>query len=234
MLSEAVWTPPNRALLPVVFVLLTAPAACRHPGVEVVFYKADGFTFTSSQRALIRSIAEETVPEVRRALRHVPAQVVVRVNAQDLGPGSGCEGTPSVPAAVYWTVDPHARKSLEQIARDCLRVSLFHEIHHLVRERALGAPRTMMERVVYEGLADAFERDVAHGDVPWAVYPPDVLMLYRGVRDIGDGPPFAFNGNVGHQVGTFLADRALKVGGRSAADLAEVPTAQVLALANVH
>lgn len=96
-----------------------------------------------------------------------------------------------------------------------------------------------MDAVVSEGLATAFERDFAGVDVPWGHYPPDVESW---VKELTALPAMANRSEwlfqhpdgrrwIGLRAGTYLADRAMKATGKSAADLVTTGTAEILRLA---
>lgn len=102
--------------------------------------------------------------------------------------------------------------------------------------------RTLLDHVVTEGLATAFERDFGKVDPPWGQAPPDPMVW---TREVLSQPETAALDSwmirhpdgrrwIGMRVGTFLADRAARASGRSSAALVFAPTSDVLRLANVQ
>ena len=60
---------------------------------------------------------------------------------------------------------------MRAIAETHLRPTLFHELHHMARG-PLGLD-SLIDFVITEGLATAFERDFAGAAYPWSEYPDD-------------------------------------------------------------
>jgi len=122
-----------------------------------------------------------------------------------------------------------------------------HECHHLVRlwvggEKIRSA--TVMDAVVAEGMATAFERDFT-GRVPlWGLYTEDVagwvselLALPKSELRFRDHWMYQHPDGrrwIAYRAGTYLVDRARAASHRSAADLVLVPTDQILKLAAVR
>jgi uncharacterized protein YjaZ len=98
----------------------------------------------------------------------------------------------------------------------------------------------LMDSVVTEGLATAFERDFAGAQVPWGEYPDDVSQW---VDELMQLPPDAKRSDwifrhpdgrrwIGMKAGTYLVDRAMQTLNRTSAELVAMPTAEILAAAN--
>jgi uncharacterized protein YjaZ len=142
---------------------------------------------------------------------------------------------------VVVTVDPNHPGGAMAVLRAHLRAILFHEVHHLVRDRAV--PRvSVLDAVVSEGMASAFERDAVGTAPPWTRYPPEVDVWTQEVLGLpadADRRAWLFrhpDGRrwVGFKVGTYLVDRAMKRAGRSAAELVTTPTDSVIDHADVR
>ena len=137
---------------------------------------------------------------------------------------------------VYWTVDPTRDGGVVAAAKAHLRPTLFHEFHHIVRG-PVGA--SLMDRVIYEGLASAFERDFAGAPYPWTAYPEDVsewvteLMALPSTAEHQHWMMRHPDGRrwIGDKAGAYLVDQAVKASGQSVADLAVMPTEAILQLA---
>jgi uncharacterized protein YjaZ len=222
--------------LAALFVLL-ASLGCGRPGIEIE-YRA-GRSFSEGERRAIAQIAERAALDVRQLLPTLPAQLRITVQAgSQVIPETGDTGGIGLPGAVYWTVDPTHRGGVIGVANAQLRATLFHEWYHLVRE-AHVATESLVDRAVNEGLATAFERDFGGRATPWGTYPADVerwteeflaLPPDASVRDWmnrhTDGRRW-----IGYKVGTSLADRARQASGQSLAQLATVPTEQIVSWA---
>lgn len=212
--------------------------AAREPSVE--FYLADGYRFSQPERRAIEAVAESTAIEARRALPSLPRDLVVRVYAgKDVIPETGETGAAISPATVIWVVDPAHDGGVLTVARTWLRASLLHEFHHLARLQSTRST-SLMDEVITEGLATAFERDVAGVSPPWGVYPDDVQ---EWVKELVSLPPSVDRNLwlrarhpdnrrwIGMRAGTYLADQAMARSGRSTADLVSASTEAVLELA---
>lgn len=220
-------------------IALAALLACDASAVDVQV--EDGpHRFTRAEAQAIRRIGDVAVRDARRQLPMLPSRVTILVRSgKDVIPETGENATTVPPATVAWTLDPD--RDVVGLARAQLRGTLFHELHHLAR--AAAAPRrSLMDDVVSEGLATAFERDAAGARPPWGQPPPEVMDWTRELlaqpadapRDVWlirhpDGRRW-----IGMRVGTFLVDRAMAATHRSAAELVSTPTDEILRLAGVR
>jgi hypothetical protein len=206
----------------------------------VEFYIDDGYRFSQAERDTIEAIAEAAIPEIRRFLPSLPHDLVLKVHSgKDVIPETGETGSAAGRnPVVNWVVDPHRPEGASGIARRELRGTLFHELHHLVRFQTLPAI-TLMDRVVGEGLATVFERDMAGMPAPWGNYPANVsdwvgelmslpsdIQSKRWMSRHPDGRRW-----IGYKAGTYLADRAITASRKSAAELVLTPTEDVLRMA---
>lgn len=159
-------------------------------------------------------------------------------------PETGEVGGAMTPSRVSWTVDPNMPGGVACVARRQLRFTLFHELHHQVRGWVMfgGEPRTsFMEGVVSEGLATVFERDVGGREPPWGQYPNNVEEWVSELLELPMTAPYnqwMFQHPderrwIGYRAGTYIADRAILASGRSAADLARVPSDEILKMAGI-
>ena len=167
-------------------------------------------------------------------------ELTVRFFRSDTYTLSPSEETASAmpPNGIMWTVDPDRHGGVAAIARQWLRATLFHELHHLARSAQTNDLRTLADHVLYEGMATAFERDFAGVETPWGAYPPDVdqwaIEVLQLPEDASarewmyshpDGRRW-----IGMKVGTYWVDQAMAKSKRSSADLAATPTRDLLAL----
>lgn len=214
---------------------------CASQSLQVDFYEVDGRALAWWERAAVTLIAEGAAREVRARLPQLPEELLLRVQAGktfEVDEHTGDTTAVLGPNAVMWTVDPTHAGGVLGVALRELRVSLFHEWHHMVRDAALRQ-ENMLDRAVREGLAIAFERDCAHSLNPRGLYTPEVANWVDELRDAPDGLTIdEWTERNAHgrrwvvaRVGTYLVDRALLASGKSASQLAATPTAAILALA---
>lgn len=225
-----------------ILVLIACVSSCAERDVSIRFLRSETHTFSRGERKAIEQIAFSTMSEVRQLLRNLPVQIELTVrpgNEVIAETGETADAMP--PAAIMWTVDPGRDGGAEAVARKWLRATLFHELHHLARSTS-QPPRSLIDHVVYEGMATVFERDFAGADVPWGRYPDNVtawadellaLPPDSSVRDWlytnPDGRRW-----IGIRVGAFWVERAMATSRRSTADLVITSTSDVLDLASVR
>jgi hypothetical protein len=206
---------------------------------QVTFFSIDGEDLSQSDMRVIEGIAHATVREARRYLPQLPTPLVIRVQPGTDVSERGENGTAAQPNMVLWTVDPHHPAGVQRVARTWLRTCLFHELHHLVRDETL-ARTTMLDFVVAEGMATAFQRDLTQAVPPWGEYPPAAATWVEELRGLPADPDHRRmwlrqhpDGRrwIGYKAGTYLVDRAMRTSGRSAAELVTTSTREVLRLA---
>jgi hypothetical protein len=197
--------------------------------------------FDRSERALIRHICDQVDAEARVWLPCLPA--LVFMTAEDgrwVIPEYGTLGMATGPAHIRWRVDSARPDGVLALARSTLRATLYHELHHIARRAVLSTGRkTLLDRVVTEGLATAFERDCAGHRAPWGDYPSNVQCWVDELLALPDDAPGAewmfrhADGRrwIGYRAGTFLVDQAMACSRRSAADFVGTPSTELLALA---
>lgn len=219
------------------FVLIYAGGACGSPpdGIQTQF--VGSYPFTPTERRTIARIAGLAALDARRHLPALASKITLRVQSgKDVIPESGATAAAVSPDWVTWTVDPGNPQGVVGIAEAHLRAALFHEFHHLVRGSTIPS-RTLMDDVVTEGLATAFERDYAGVSPLWADYPGDVSTW---VDELAKQPPTANRADwmlrhpdgrrwIGMKAGTYLVDVAMKRLNRSSAELVSTPTDEILA-----
>jgi len=217
-------------------VLIGTCGACRDTTEGVRTQFVGSYAFSATERRTISRIAGATAIEVRRHLPALASQITLRVQSgKDVIPEIGATAEVAPPDWVVWTVDAERPEGVANIAETHLRGALFHEFHHLVRGSTLS-PQTLMDRVITEGLATAFERDFAGESRPWADYPSDVATW---VEELATWPATADRDGwffrhpdgrrwIGFKAGTYLVDQAMKRLNRSSAELVSTPTDEIL------
>jgi len=210
------------------------------PRLVEVELPPDRYAFSQAERVAIQEVADAAARDVRVVLPALPRplKLVVRPG-NDVIPETGENATAVLPASVYWTFD--ADRDVLSTIRAELRPTLFHEFHHLARMTHVPT-RSLMDAVVREGLATAFERDFGKANLPWGIAPPELMDWTRELLlqpETAEREPWLFqhpDGRrwIGIRVGTFLVDRATKASGRSAAEMVALPTEEILRWAQVR
>lgn len=218
--------------------------------IRVEFKGSSRHVFRAEEQAAIRAICDRTELEAREHLPDLPLTLWLTVEDSSVViPEYGAAGSALDHTHMRWRVDAARPEGVIEIAELHLRATLFHELHHLARgwvKVSAGTPRTpagarprLMDAVVSEGLATSFERDVAGHRAPWGEYPPEVRAWVDELLALPDDAPYGqwmfrhADGRrwIGYRAGTFLADQAQARVRRSAAQLALIPTVELLALA---
>lgn len=223
-----------------VLMLCLAIPACRDTAEGIRTQFVGSYAFSATERRAIARVAGLVTLEARRHLPALPAQIVLQVQSgSDVIPELGATAAAPGPALMTWTVDPGHADGVVKIAETHLRAALLHECHHLVRQNAVTS-QTLMDDVISEGLATAFERDVGGLSPPWGQYTDEAEQWVREIQAL---PASAKRREwlaqlpgrrwVGMRAGTYLADRAMTALKRTAAELATTPTAEILAAAGV-
>jgi hypothetical protein len=219
-----------------------AVAACRDTTEGIRTQFVGSHAFSGTERRAISRVAGDAFRDARRHLPALPPQIVLQVTSgTDVIPELGATATVAGLNFVQWTVDPGNPQGVVTIAERHLRGALFHEFHHLVRI-ATTSQESLMDRVVLEGMATAFERDFAGVSPLWSQYPNDVSTWVDVLLAL---PPTTSPDEwmtaprpdgrrwVGMRAGTYLVDRAMKTLNRTAAELVSTPTAEILAAAGL-
>lgn len=230
----------SRVAVVFVALLCSSVSACRDTveGVRTQF--VGNYPFTPTERRTIARIAGAAALEVRRHLPALPPQITLQVESgKDVIPELGATAVAAPPDWIRWTVDVNRPEGVVKIAEAHLRGALFHEFHHLVRGGAIDSA-TLMDHVITEGLASAFERDFAGVSRPWTDYSSEVSQW---VDELLAQPPTANHNEwlfrhpdgrrwIGFKAGTYLVDQAAQRLKRSSAELVVTPTDEILSAAS--
>jgi hypothetical protein len=220
-----------------VLLLGVALSGCERHAVDIE-QPTSGRRLSPTEEANLQQVADTAFRDARTVLEGLPPRLTLIVRFEkDVIPETGESGSAGFPGNVRLELDPD-RDVLATI-RQFVRPSLLHELHHLARQSRVKDTRSSLDRVIYEGLATAFERDIAKSPPPWGQPPPEIAEWAREVLDHPEAAPEAWFGPradgrrwIGHRVGTFLVDRASQSSKKSAAELVFAPTGEVLRLAN--
>ena len=177
---------------------------------------------------------------MKQILPALADRLVIRVEAGDkVIPETGETASAHPPNVVYWTVDPNRAGGIVAIANAELRHTLFHVLHHLVRDSAVGRRSAASRSGRHRGPRDGLKRDFAGPPTPWGAYPDDVGSWVAEILALPANAPSREwmyrhpDGRrwIGYKVGTYLVDRAIRASGRSAAALASSSTDDIVRLA---
>lgn len=224
-------TPPR--LPAALLVALSAAAMCACHDVDVE-RPSSGRPLSNEELREVQRVADAAFRDARGVLPGLPSRLTLIVRwGKDVIPETGETATAAAPQNVMVTLDPD-RDVLATI-RAWLRPALLHELHHLARGRRVPST-TLVDRVVTEGLATAFERDLGRIDPPWGRPPPEIEAWTREILaqpDTAEWGPWLHrhpDGRrwIGMRVGTFLVDRVTRATGRTAADLVFASTGEIL------
>ena len=230
------------------FAAFVSLPSCGSHNLQVEFHFAENHHFSSAERRVIEKIANAAEADARRLLPALSHDLTVRVvPGKHVSPETG-ETSEAVGAdTVTWVVDPDYTGGVEGVAGRWLRASLLHEFHYLARKQGIYPSQQegewpLMDVVIEEGLATAFERDFGGVSPPWGAYPSDAghwvdeLMALPETepQDEWIWRPTAKNQQrrwMGIRAGTYLADRAMRASGKTAAELVSIPADEIIRLA---
>jgi uncharacterized protein YjaZ len=202
--------------------------------------------FSDETRRVIRDFAVATELEFRSLLPGLPDEIELAIQTGEMViPETGAVGSALSLKRVLWTVDPSRPEGIEATVGSQLRYSLLHEFHHIVRGWVLShwSPQNpFIDGVVAEGLATAFERDFGGCRPLWGEYPAEVDAWIRELLELPSTAPYWHwmfqhpDGRrwIGYRAGTYIADRAIAASSRSAAELVQTPTGEILSLAGIE
>ena len=228
------------------FAAFVSSPFCGTHNLQVEFHFAEGYHFSAAERRTIEKIADAAEVDARRLLPPLSHGLTVRVvPGKHVIPETGETSEAVGSDTVTWVVDPD--QGVEGVAGRWLRASLLHEFHYLARKQSLYPTQQegewpLMDVVVEEGLATAFERDFGGVSPPWGAYPSDAghwvdeLMALPPTepQDEWIARPTVKNQQrrwMGIRAGTYLADRAMRASGKTSAELVSMPTDEIIRLA---
>jgi hypothetical protein len=216
--------------------------SCGAQDVDVIYDVADGYEFSVSERRAIEAIATRAADDARDVLPAVPRQLVLRVTPRrNVIAETGESGTTGLPNILEWRVDPRRNEGVVRIAEVHLRPFVFYALHRVVRDTAVPAI-SLMDHVVAEGMATAFERDFAGArPPPWGAYPSEASEWAEQLMALPPGtPPSEWMTGptsvperrwMGIRAGVFLVDQAIRVSRKSSAELVTTATADIIRMA---
>lgn len=196
--------------------------------------------FDHQSRSDIRLICESTYAEIAKLITLPPGEIFVACQTGPRVVSLTREGATALQGdRIRWIVNPSLDVPVTAIAQHHLRATLFHELHHLARgwTRVRSGPRpTLMDAVISEGLATAFERDHGGRHSPWSQYPPEVPEWVAELMAQDPNTfrsPWMFNHPdgrrwIGYRAGVYLVDRVIERTRKDHAELLHCSTADLL------
>lgn len=236
----------NRALrsaAPVVAGLLavacddsSSPTEQRPPAASLRIVINDPAGAFSAHHPALRALIEDTTAVTASELAVGSVTFDVRADPPRTIPGYGIGGYTFGPATVEVVVDP-AYPGLGTVLPQRIPPIVAHELHHAVRWRGAGPPRTLLEALVFEGLADRFAIELLGTPLqPWSqAFSESETDFYMDLarpefdNAMFDHPGWFLGGDprlprwTGYTLGFRLVASYQARTGRSAADLVNTP-----------
>jgi uncharacterized protein YjaZ len=190
----------------------------------------------AQHHAALRSLIEETTATAGTEIS--VGMVTFEVLADPIRsiPDYGIGGYTLGPNRIELVVDP-GYADLGLILGERVPYTVAHELHHVVRWRGPGPPRTLLETLVFEGLADQFAVELLGTPLqPWSqAFPESETDFYLDLaRPDFDSATFDYQGWffgadprlphwAGYTLGFWIVDDYQARTGRSAAQLVNTP-----------
>ena len=200
--------------------------------------------FPPATLKLIQTLVDQAEHEVRQSLPALEEDIYLELTTgTEVIDSTGELGIALDTNRMRWVVNP-ASGPVADIAKSHLRRTFFHEAHHLVRgwaRYAVDEPITIMDAAVAEGLASAYQRDFGNSGVGWSNFPKEIdewVAEVLALENARDYHQWMFQHNdgrrlIGYRVGLYVVDKAIKASGKNAAQLVNIPTETILAMAGI-
>ena len=140
----------------------TAPVAEPPPAVTIEFV---GTGSLADLEPTIRTLIQDTFDQAAGALDVERLRFVVSADTARSIPGWGLGGYTLGPTEIDIVIDP-SFPGLESVLASRLPTVVAHEIHHTVRWRSPGPYGTLLDALVFEGMADHFAVQLLGADIP--------------------------------------------------------------------
>lgn len=150
--------------------------------------------FTAGEQQAIRAVVADVWERSSDALPLRTVTFFVSVDAARTIPGWGVGGYTVSPSDIELVFDPRAG-GIADVARESLPIVVAHEVHHTARILAVGYATTLLETLVFEGMADAFAVELlGHEPPPWASALSDAELdrWQRAAEPLYDDMGFSF------------------------------------------
>ena len=217
-------------------------------GVVVEVMDSCGHTFSDKARNLCVETAIATVREARKWLTNLPQEILITVFADsNTVAETGDLGAAIAPGYIRWSANPSFPGGVERVILDRFRSALFHELHHVARGWVMygyssSLEVSLLDAIISEGLATAFEHEMTGIQPPWGQYPSEVESW---VEELLVLPPSASyeewmyehpDGRrwIGYRAGTYIVEKAMSASGLSSGEMAGLSAKQVLEMAGIQ
>ncbi|MEL7296276.1 MAG: DUF2268 domain-containing putative Zn-dependent protease [Pseudomonadota bacterium] len=125
------------------------------------------------QRDLITMLIEDTMNLAAGQIAVTTVTAVVRDDATRTIPGYGLGGYALSPQRIEIVIDADF-PDLENVLLERLPYIVAHELHHTVRLREPGIYESLLEALIFEGMADHFAVELLGSDLaPWSLAFPE-------------------------------------------------------------
>ncbi len=114
-----------------------------------------GKTFSPSKILTIRKAYNRAVKTCSKLISVSDVDVIIYHNPTYVMPETGIGG--STPTFHLIDIPVDAKRKLDP---EVLYLTICHEMHHAMRQRKFGFPKTLFDTVISEGLADQFEKEI--------------------------------------------------------------------------
>lgn len=153
------------------------PAGIALEGGSVLVFE-DGGLLDGERDGIVQAI-RDTVSAVRRLMDVNGVTIRVDAGTAYVIPEIGLGGRTTSPTEILIVIDPTSPAWPGSLSSELFPL-LAHEMHHIMRVRAVGFGANLLEAMVMEGLADQFSIEVAGIDPPiWATaLSPDELEIW--------------------------------------------------------
>jgi uncharacterized protein YjaZ len=116
--------------------------------------------------------AQRTVSRVETLLPLEPMDVAIMRNPWQVIPSTGVGGTAPTAHTILVSLEPNTERFSEQLEIEFC-ATLAHELHHTMRYHNPGAMKNLADALVWEGLAQHFEKEFRNHQVPPYATPED-------------------------------------------------------------
>jgi len=170
--------------------------------------------------------------------------ITVHLNKDSVIPETGEVGFAGGDDWIHLTVDPtRKREQLRQIITTIIPSTIYHETSHIARNKSLGRHRTLLDSVVFEGLANTFaEEQWPMFDAPWTQYSePELTPFLRILKIDGQSEKYShdewFFGRgkkprwIGYKLGSYIIRSAkARNAGLTALKMVKMETKEIATL----
>lgn len=213
--------------------------------VNVCFLKSTK-NLSQANESFLRSVIDEHAGKAMTALLIGDIDITVRPKKEFTVPEVGSGGYAPNGNEIRIAVDStRTNKEIEEIIKDKVPLSIYHEINHVARWRTVGYGEKIPETLISEGLAIVFaEQKWPKFKAPWGEYDEIEIKNYleilrnRDVKSKYNHSEWFFGKGqskwLGYKVGAFIVRQALLNSNKSIEELTKISASKVLKLSRVN